>query len=412
MACLQADPNQTDRLSILPDELLITVLSFLPTRMAARTSVLCRRFRHLWEASPSVQLVGIYNSHKFIAMADRVLLHRNPSHALLTLQLELSYLRSSLPDSYVPSLLAQAHSLRLRHLTVQAPSNRLVSILPSIFSIDSLWSLSLQLSSYPLIKPYHIFPSGFTLTCLKSLSLQLYGVDSAVQLNQLLSQLCSLEDLQLETNAIDKLSLSSRTIRTLKLIIGSDAIQDIVELFLPSLESFHFQHENSEFLSGMCRIHGQVPLLKNAVIRLYNLHAEDVGAVMKLLSFISHVEQLTLRLKESVDEKYPIPILLEPGKDVPNFPNLKHLIVGLCFHVHNFQAVIMMLHNGTALESLKLVHEIPKFTGLAKGRNRKDWGSRLPRNADGNYRYAYFRNLHLGEHKKEFMKLLGMKCSS
>ncbi|KAJ1688797.1 hypothetical protein LUZ63_012952 [Rhynchospora breviuscula] len=46
-----------DHLSNLQDELIITILSFLPLDIAARTSVLCRRIRHLWEASPSLQFI-------------------------------------------------------------------------------------------------------------------------------------------------------------------------------------------------------------------------------------------------------------------------------------------------------------------------------------------------------------------
>ncbi|KAJ1695165.1 hypothetical protein LUZ63_011863 [Rhynchospora breviuscula] len=343
-------------------------------------------------------------------MADYVVLNRNISHPLLSLRLKfISPFHPSLSDSYIPSLLAKSHSLGLRNLTVEGCID-LVPILPTIFSIDSLESLSLDSGFYPRPGPYHILPSGFTLTCLRSLSLRLYNVEPA-SLSQLVSELCSLEDLHLSASTMDSLSLSSRTIKRLKLIISFDYSQlHTLELFLPSLESLHL-HKFDSF-SSLFNIHGEFPLLKRALITLVTVEGKDVNAISKLLNSFAHVEELTLSVEESEYVKRPKPILLQPGKDLLKFPNLKHLDVSLCFHEHNFEAITMVLHNSPALESLKLVHKIPKFTGVSRGRKRKDWGSKLPRNADGNYRYAYFRNLHLGENRKEFMKLLGKKCSS
>ncbi|KAJ4805308.1 FBD-associated F-box protein [Rhynchospora pubera] len=418
MSCSQPDPDQIDRLSSLPDELLVTILSFLPTPIAGRTSVLSRRFRHLWQAIPSVQLISgsrKKDRDKFIAMADYVVLNRNISHPLLSLRLKFNssfYGYPSLSDSYIPSLLAKAHSLGLRNLTIEGFID-LVPILPTIFSINSLESLSLESGFYPHPGPYHILPSGFTLTCLRNLSLELDNVEPA-SLSQLVSELCSLEDLHFSASTMDRLSLSSRTMKRLELIIRIDHSQlHTLELFLPSLESLHLDRFNSfSSLSSRFNIHAEFPLLKRASITLITVEGKDVNAISELLNSFVHVEELTLSVEESEFVKCPEPILLQPGKGLPKFPNLKHLDASLCFHEHNFEAITMVLHNSPALESLKLVHEIRKFTGVSRGRKRKDWRSKLPRNADGNYRYAYFRNLHLGENRKEFMKLLGKKCSS
>ncbi|KAJ1688791.1 hypothetical protein LUZ63_012946 [Rhynchospora breviuscula] len=402
MWCLQADTNKIDRLSNLPDELLVTILSFLPTPTAARTSVLCRRFRHLWEASPSVQIIYRNPNHldKFLALADRTILHRNPSFSLLSLHLELYYFDLSLPNSYMPSLLAKAASLGLCHLTIVGYLH-LQPILPIIFSIKTLKSLALP---NVVGDHHHVFPSGFAFTSLTSLSLGFSSIDlDPSKFNQLLSKLCSLEELQLNICSISSLIISSQTIRKLKLeITGSEL--DTLSLFLPLLESLNLRTWQ---IFPSLHIHGEVPSLKSAVIGLDELHAQDVSAVTKLLNFISHLEELRLHLRESTDEKDPIHILLEPGKDVPNFPNLKHLYVGLCFHKHNFEDVIMMLHNCPALESLKLVQKSPKITWRARGRKREDWRSNLPRCHNVN-----FRNLHLGMNKRKFMKLLGGKCTA
>ncbi|KAF3329471.1 F-box/FBD/LRR-repeat protein [Carex littledalei] len=409
MANPSADSNPIDRLSNLPDELLVTILSFLPTRIAARTSVFCRRFRHLWEASPSldfdIRYISFPKTDNFCAMAKRVLLSRNPSHPLLSLRLEGNFDRSA---SLLPSLFAKARSLNLRQLTINCHFSKFSPFLPIIFTINSLRCLSLDCSLDPAIS----FPSGITLTCLRSLSLTLRGT-GPTNLNGLLSELCSLEDLQLYINITHELSLSCQTIRKLKLIIAfSTQKLEILGSCFPSLESLHLEIQNGFGCLSQSHIHGEFSLLRKAVINLHRLHEGDVSAVARLLNCISHVEELSLHIKEWEFEKYPIPTLMEPGKDVPNFLKLQQLDVTLCFHEHNFEAVTRMLHNSPVLKSLKLVHEIPKFTGCARGRKRKDWGSRLPRNADRNCRYAYFKDLHLEKKRKEVIKLLSKKCSS
>ncbi|KAJ4772070.1 F-box/FBD/LRR protein [Rhynchospora pubera] len=414
--------SQMDHLSNLPDELLVTILSLLPTHIAARTSILSRIFRHLWKASPSLLFITQDfpppHDKNFIAMADHALLHRHPSLPLLSLSLKSPSSSSSfLLDSYMPSLLAKALSLGLRHLTIEGYLN-LLPFLPTIFSIQSLESLSLTSNFHFWSGQYYIFPSGFKMTFLRSLSLQLYTVDPA-SLSRLVSELCSLEDLYLHIYNMDKIRLSSQTIRKLELISSYQKL-DTVELFLPSLESFHMTSCYS--LSRLSHIRGKLPLLKRALVTLDGVHAEHISAVTGLLSCISHVEELSLHVKENVVEivKYPEPILLQAGKYMPNFPNLKHLDVGLFLHERNLEAIVMIFNNCPVLESLKLIHKIPEFTlvrvsgrkkNRARGRKKKDRRSRLPHNANGNCFYAYFRNLHLEENRKEFSKLLRKKCS-
>ncbi|XP_066334003.1 F-box/LRR-repeat protein At3g59190-like [Miscanthus floridulus] len=47
-----------DRISDLPDGVLHHVLSLLPVQQAVQTSVLARRWRHLWKGVPALRLVG------------------------------------------------------------------------------------------------------------------------------------------------------------------------------------------------------------------------------------------------------------------------------------------------------------------------------------------------------------------
>ncbi|XP_078169194.1 F-box/FBD/LRR-repeat protein At5g53840-like [Carex rostrata] len=368
MANSKTNSNQIDRLSNLPYALLLTILSFLPTHIAARTSVLCRSFRHLWKASPSLAFISEDlpypqpEKDNFVAMAERALLCRNPYHPLLSLHLEISRCDRR-NASFLCSLLTKARCLELRHLTIEGFWYADFStILPIILTMTTLRWLSLDrvpaleyglsCRDYPKFK----FPSKISLTCLRTLSLGLVRTDLE-HFNPLFSQLCCLEDLHLDVNLSHGLSISSQTIKKLKLIISLSFRQHHnVVLSLPSLESLHLETQHS--VRSLSNIHGDVPLLKKVVINLYDLDERDVSAVSGLLNWISHVEELRLYAKESRDVKDPIPILLEYGKDVPKFSNLKHLDVTLCFHEHNFEAVLRMLHNCPVLESLKLFHEI------------------------------------------------------
>ncbi|KAK6257938.1 hypothetical protein QUC31_001397 [Theobroma cacao] len=51
---MQRSNTMKDRISELPDEILVHILSFLSLRNAARSGILSRRWRHLWKSVPSL----------------------------------------------------------------------------------------------------------------------------------------------------------------------------------------------------------------------------------------------------------------------------------------------------------------------------------------------------------------------
>ncbi|XP_042386990.1 F-box protein At5g03100-like [Zingiber officinale] len=69
---VQSELKEEDYLSTLPDELLSHILSFLPTLDSIRTSVLSRRWRHVWTSVPVINfsyfdLQPIIKKHFFVS---------------------------------------------------------------------------------------------------------------------------------------------------------------------------------------------------------------------------------------------------------------------------------------------------------------------------------------------------------
>ncbi|XP_078154128.1 FBD-associated F-box protein At5g56370-like [Carex rostrata] len=302
MASSHSKSKSVVSLSDLPDEVVITVLSLLPTCKAASTSVISRRFRHLWKASPSVDLslLKSISRSSYVTMANSSLLSRtrSSSNSLLRLRLDLGYPVSlyHLTDSFFCSLLVHAHALGLRHLTIDGNWDFVdfEPILCSVFSISSLESLSINI--LPITCPYTI-----TLTRLKSLSINLVSYNST-QVQELLSELCCLEDLHLRiTYGFDVVCLSSRTIKKLNLLLLDGGPTDYHEpdslvLTMPSLELLCLT--NLSFRADVPLIHGEIPLIRKAVLTLDCLCRKHVTEVAQFLNCISHVEELSLNLKE------------------------------------------------------------------------------------------------------------------
>ncbi|KAM0927827.1 hypothetical protein ACQ4PT_002088 [Festuca glaucescens] len=65
----------------LPDELLKHVLSFLPSREAVQSSILSRRWRHLWRSTPAVRVRG--TGDDFRLFVNSLIVHRDtlPLHS-------------------------------------------------------------------------------------------------------------------------------------------------------------------------------------------------------------------------------------------------------------------------------------------------------------------------------------------
>ncbi|KAJ6821288.1 FBD-associated F-box protein-like isoform X1 [Iris pallida] len=212
--------SRTDRISRLPDDVLHNILSLLPnTEARARTSLLSKRFLHLWAHHPSV-LIGDPEILRFLRPSDSdtaaivgryqisvdLCLASLLCPVLQTLELNLFSSRRSF------RWIRSAAGRRVRDLRLSAAPSLHLKLPVSIFYCTSLVSLDLYCCQLPSIRPkFDGFPS---LTHLK-----ITGTGDHESLASLLSKCPSLQSLKLECcYDLTTLDLSSQTLTDVELL--------------------------------------------------------------------------------------------------------------------------------------------------------------------------------------------------
>ncbi|KAL6660807.1 hypothetical protein ACP70R_001842 [Stipagrostis hirtigluma subsp. patula] len=82
-----------ERISALPDEVLLHVLSLLPAREAVRASLLARRWGYLWRSAPRLRIDqrdGFHTIAEMNGFVDRLFLQRDHSSALEECQFDVT----------------------------------------------------------------------------------------------------------------------------------------------------------------------------------------------------------------------------------------------------------------------------------------------------------------------------------
>jgi hypothetical protein len=85
-----------DTISTLPDEILCHILSFLQTKDADATTILSKRWKHLWRSVTTLRIIDVkvetLNSHSaFIHFVNSVLFSRHPDFPIKTFHLQVTY---------------------------------------------------------------------------------------------------------------------------------------------------------------------------------------------------------------------------------------------------------------------------------------------------------------------------------
>ncbi|XP_027364581.1 putative F-box/FBD/LRR-repeat protein At4g13965 [Abrus precatorius] len=134
-----------DRLSDLPSEILLHIMSFMMIKDAVRTCILSKRWKDLWKFLPNFKLhvSEFSNPFKFFDFVSGIVSRRDGNHSLHTLDF---HRHSSCRYQILKNLMTYAVNHRIQQLRIFVPSN--LCLPPCVYSSWSLTSLHISVSMY------------------------------------------------------------------------------------------------------------------------------------------------------------------------------------------------------------------------------------------------------------------------
>ncbi|KQJ89023.1 F-box/LRR-repeat protein At3g26922 isoform X2 [Brachypodium distachyon] len=315
-----------DRISALPEEALLHVLAFLPAHEAVQTSVLARRWRHLWRSVPRLCIVQqdrfdtIEEMDKFV---NHLLHLRDHSSALEECRFEVkSYFQEDC--KHVDLWLRQALCCQVRSL---------------LFDSYSLYELSV-LGDTPLI----------------SQRLRKLHLDSVRLKGCFLDFSCCpvLEDLKMVSCSLDSHRLSSKSLKWLSITHSDFEFSTHACIYAPSLLSL----EIADLDEGLCPLLESMPSLVSAFIRVgrscedYTIMDDDDPSVV--LDGLSDASNLELTVEAGKTFAPFRCTLIRDFRWCPTFSNLKTLLLKEWFLAANVNVLICFLKYSPILEKLTL----------------------------------------------------------
>jgi hypothetical protein len=244
-----------DRLSDLPDCVILHILSFLNAKHAVQTCILSTRYKNLWKRIPVLRLNSSKSDFRtpkiFTKFVSNVLSHRDSLISLQTLNFKRKHGR--LAPQIIKNIVDYALSHNVQQLGLCYKGN-IVKTLPSKFSSESLTHLNLSI--YPSgTGRYHAwFPKSFNLPALTYLRLKNFifyidGDDDRAEPFSIFNRLNSLRICSCAMEDGKTLCISSVTL--VNLTIYSPYLDYYkIDLCTPSLCTFVFTGTPCLILSG------------------------------------------------------------------------------------------------------------------------------------------------------------------
>jgi hypothetical protein len=290
-----------DRISDLPDQILILILSLLRTKEAVQTTFLSKRFQNLWASISALdfdfdefvpdgttsedleedeEYICEYEE-KFTKFVDGVLKHRNP----LTLDVfKLVWNEGEGDPTPATVWLDTVAKLKAKSLSARIfTENYSFEVPDSVFACESLQELILHLGFEA------INPRSVNLPCLKILILDSIVIVDVVM--QKLSGLPALEEMVLCYCGLHFSDISSRTLKRLVLDGYHNEINTTPDILISTPNLLHL--EVCSWAIGKLKFKNLESLV-NA-----HIHYEDFDAEEPLsLTGLSNVTYLELMLDE------------------------------------------------------------------------------------------------------------------
>jgi len=231
------NPNK-DRLSNLPDCLLLHILSFLDTKHAVQTCILSPRWNNLWKHLSSLKLSSRHfpkNLKGFTNFVSHVFSLRNDTTSLLALDFQRE---GTMDPRILKRILKYAFAHNVQQLQVDVKCFN-PQFAPSFFSCHTLTTLKLTIDYY---SHQNLFPISLNLPQITNLSLHGFifcvGDDGLVNPFSTLNKLNSLVITGCIVRDNQNLCISCATLASLTVETGFSKSEMKFQLSTPSLCTF------------------------------------------------------------------------------------------------------------------------------------------------------------------------------
>ena len=292
-----------DRISKLPDSILQHILTFLPTRDAVGTSILSKRWEHLWMSITSFVFCMpcelIYKRDLFMNFVERVLMLRDSSD-IKYFALACDVLcDASRINTWI--LYALQHNVRKLFLALCGLLDA-HTFPPCLFNCDSLEDLTLEMSrSTQKMGRVLKLPRSVCFSSLKSLYLKYVTFEGDYSTKRLFSGCPVLENLTLalcKWENVEAVCVSAPMLRNLTIYETENRDNCQKLIFGTSLQSFIYI---GGLLSDYC-FYDSTSLIKayfdvgcgSFITERATRHRGDAYRANKLLRGLSHVKNLAL----------------------------------------------------------------------------------------------------------------------
>ncbi|KAK6919451.1 FBD domain [Dillenia turbinata] len=393
------DQSACDRISDLPDAVLHQILFLLPIKCIAQTSVLSKRWRHIWSTFPDLDFTStnlidtssssssMKNSHSHIhpntckRFHSHCVLGTDYITQVLALRSKQSHLRTlrfrgRLSFSRLNGLIRCAVRHNVQELDIDVATDDYFNFPRSIISCDSLRILKLR-SRYPgfRLPPSSVLKGGFRSLHTLSLSLVIlyhqsslldfFSDSSFPHLSKLSLEACSgLRHLNIHCKALKELVLEKcyqlicleifcKKLERLRVAGCFDAYSNksSVKINAPYLWKIHWQYnsitDNSSIDTLTC--------LQEAFIGFFVIHEvvnkEKLWSVSNLLCAVSHAHSLVLENQciEILSKNCNVSGVLQNPLN-----NLKSLEFHTGFNKSSIPGIACLFRNSPSLHTLTI----------------------------------------------------------
>lgn len=290
-----------DRISQLPDELLLKVQLFLPTKVAASTSILSKRWEFLWMWLPKLEYDQSTDKRNSLSRFINLHMpqHRAPVIESLRLNFCHGYTGSVTPGD-VTLWVAIAVTRFLRELSLDLNTLDESTKLPSsLYTCKSLVLLELKRVNVVDV------PRTSRLPSLKTLHLQGVVYANQKSLHRLLSSCPVLEDLFVEQDGyesdhLEEVSVIVPSLQRLTLKLCRGYFFSAVVINTPSLKCFKmsdhtYEHDNGSDSDDYSFCSDDMPKLEEMEVNSSYLGIEN------FVRLITYVKRLSLCLPDQAE---------------------------------------------------------------------------------------------------------------